>query len=225
MTTCTVSWCDREAVANGLCDRCRVRARAGIDPDQPPMRMATDADRDRLRPEMTRRREAGQTYQQIADAVGISHVTTARWLKLWQVEAPAREWPHGRPGAFITHSCRCEVCLPAFREYKRAERERRLTRPVAAEHGTVLAYQQGCRCDDCTETMRASLRERNESTRAGATHHGQRWTGADAEIAYTRADLTIAERAEMLGRTFSSVDNFIRTYNRRPDDPFGIKRT
>lgn len=223
-TTCTVSWCDRPAVGKGLCDRCRRRAQLGIDPDQAPRRVATRADRERLRPEVTRRRESGEKIAEIAVAVGVSEDTVARWLKLWGVEPPKREWPHGRPGAFITHGCRCEVCDPAFTEYKRAERERRRQRPVTAEHGTTLAYQQGCPCDECAEAMRRYLLERNEKTRAGATHHRQPWTGADAEVAYTRTDLTITQRAEMLGRTYSAVDNFIRAYDRRPDDPFGIKR-
>lgn len=176
-----------------------------------------------MRAEVTARREAGETIRAIAADLGIASSTLERWLKQWGVPHPHREWPHGRPGAFITRGCRCEVCGPAFREYKRAERERRLSRPVTAEHGTTLGYQQGCPCDKCAEAMRIYLRDRNDRTRATATHHGQEWTGADAEVAYTRTDLTIAQRAELLGRTYAAVDNFIRAYKRRPDDPFGIK--
>lgn len=36
-------------------------------------------------------------------------------------------------------------------------------------------------------------------------------------------DLSIEEKATVLGRTFAAVDNFIRTYQRRPDDPYGVK--
>jgi hypothetical protein len=72
--------------------------------------------------------------------------------------------------------------------------------------------------------MRSWHRDRNEATHPGAAHHGQRWTGADAEVAITRIDLTIEERATILGRTYAAVDNFVRAYQRRPDDPYGLKR-
>lgn len=222
MTLCSVSWCDRTVLARGLCDRCYRRRQLGIDRDLPPQVQATRATWDRIRDEASRRRRGGETIKSIATSLGVSADALARRLREWEVGPEVDPVPHGRPSGWLHHKCRCDVCLGARREYKRAERERRQARPVTAGHGTVTAYQQGCECDECGEAMRVYLWERNEATRATASRHGSRWTGADAEIAL-RSDLTIAERAALLGRTFAAVDNFIRAYHRRPDDPFGLK--
>lgn len=208
-----------------MCERCYRRARLGIDPDRPPQVQATRETWARIRDEATSRRRGGETIRSIAASLGVSAQALSSRLREWGVVPdPETLIPHGRPSAWLHHGCRCDVCVEARREYKRAEREQRHQRPVTAEHGTVLAYQQGCGCVDCGLAMRVYLRERNAETRAGATRHGQPWTSADAEVAYTRTDLTIAERAALLGRTWAAVDNFIRTYDRRPDDPHGIKR-
>ncbi|WP_240373015.1 hypothetical protein [Brevibacterium zhoupengii] len=90
------------------------------------------------------------------------------------------------------------------------------------------------------EAIAQSL-ELNESTlgkwfrewgvRPAAGKHGQslapnrwkRWDRDDAVVAYTRTDLTIAERAESLGRSYTAVAGFVRDYGQRDGDPFGIK--
>lgn len=49
------------------------------------------------------------------------------------------------------------------------------------------------------------------------------WTREDAVMAYTRTDLSITKRAEMLGRSYTAVAGFVRDYRQRPGDPYGIK--
>lgn len=56
-----------------------------------------------------------------------------------------------------------------------------------------------------------------------AQNQWKRWTRDDAAIAYTRTDLSIAMRAELLGRSYTAVVGFVRDYRKRPGDPYGIK--
>lgn len=56
-----------------------------------------------------------------------------------------------------------------------------------------------------------------------AQNQWKRWTRDDAVIAYTRSDLSIAKRAELLGRSYTAVAGFLRDYRERPGDPYGIK--
>lgn len=51
----------------------------------------------------------------------------------------------------------------------------------------------------------------------------QPWTREDAVVAYTRTDLSIGERAELLGRSHTAVVGFVRDYRQRDGDPFGIR--
>ncbi|AOP54567.1 hypothetical protein BLSMQ_2861 [Brevibacterium aurantiacum] len=45
-----------------------------------------------------------------------------------------------------------------------------------------------------------------------APNQWKRWNREDAVVAYTRTDLTIAERAEALGRSVSSIEKCLRKY-------------
>lgn len=51
----------------------------------------------------------------------------------------------------------------------------------------------------------------------------QPWTREEAKLAYTRTDLPLGERVAILGRSHAAVESYIRKYQRRPDDPYGIK--
>lgn len=115
---------------------------------------------------------------------------------------------HGTTGAWMYRKCRCDVCLEARAAYKRQEREKRLQSfdPSTREHGLVSTYQAGCSCLSCTEAMRAWLAERNEATRSDARHHTKEWTGVEVEHAI-RDDLSIAQIARDLGRTYDAVSN------------------
>ncbi|WP_125240653.1 helix-turn-helix domain-containing protein [Brevibacterium aurantiacum] len=55
-----------------------------------------------------------------------------------------------------------------------------------------------------------------------APNQWKRWNREDAVVALTRTDLTIGERAEMLGRSYTSVAGFVRDYGQRDGDPFRI---
>jgi len=74
MSTCAAVWCDRDAIARGLCKRCYDRYRRGISPISPTKRHAVAEDKARLRDEITLRREAGQRIADIAAAVGLTHL-------------------------------------------------------------------------------------------------------------------------------------------------------
>lgn len=91
MSTCAVVWCDRDAVARGLCDRCYARYRRGVSPVAPGRGYAVAEDKKRKRAEMTRRREAGESIADIAAAVGVNTSTAGRWLREWGVKAGHRE--------------------------------------------------------------------------------------------------------------------------------------
>ncbi|GAA1953411.1 hypothetical protein GCM10009689_38160 [Brevibacterium antiquum] len=45
----------------------------------------------------------------------------------------------------------------------------------------------------------------------------------DAVVVYTLTDLSIGERAALLGRSYTAVAGFVRDYRQRDSDPFGIK--
>lgn len=59
--------------------------------------------------------------------------------------------------------------------------------------------------------------------RSMAANQWKPWTREDAVVAYARTDLSIAERAELLGRSYTAVAGFVRDYRQRPSDPYGIK--
>lgn len=139
MSVCAVVWCDRDAVARGLCKRCYARYRRGVSPVTPGRGYAVAEDKDRKRAEMIRRREAGEGIADIAAAVGVSPATAGKWLREWGVEVGARE----------------------------DARSANLWRP---------------------------------------------WTRDDIEFAVTRTDLTIAERAAVLGRSVASIDECLRKH-------------
>lgn len=90
MSTCAAVWCDRDAVARGLCMRCYDRYRRGVGPVSPSKRHAVAEDKARLRDEITLRREAGQSIADIA-AAGVNTSTASRWLREWEVEVGQRE--------------------------------------------------------------------------------------------------------------------------------------
>ncbi|WP_260848279.1 hypothetical protein [Brevibacterium aurantiacum] len=42
-------------------------------------------------------------------------------------------------------------------------------------------------------------------------------------VAYTRTDLPVAERAAMLGRSYTAVAGYVRDNRQRSNDSYGIK--
>ena len=78
MSACVTIWCDRPAVARGLCHRCYDRLRKGISTAAPARDYAVAEDKESLRAEMTRRREAGQSIADIAAIVGVNTSTASK---------------------------------------------------------------------------------------------------------------------------------------------------
>lgn len=56
-----------------------------------------------------------------------------------------------------------------------------------------------------------------------AQNQWKRWMCEEAVVAYTRTDLPIAERSELLNRSYAAVAGFLRDYRQRPAGPRGIK--
>lgn len=56
-----------------------------------------------------------------------------------------------------------------------------------------------------------------------AQNQWKRWTREEALIAITRTDLSIAERAALLHRSYTAVAGFIHDYQQQPGDQYGIK--
>lgn len=137
MSACATIWCDRPAVARGLCRRCYDRLRKGISTAAPARSYAVAETKERLRAEITLRREVGQSIADIAAAVGVNTSTASKWLKEWGVIVGPRE--DARPA--------------------------NLWRP---------------------------------------------WPRDDIDFAVTRTDLTVAKRAEALGRSVSSIEECLR---------------
>lgn len=151
MSVCAVVWCDRSAVARGLCKRCYARYRRGLGPNDI-RRYTTRETKERVWFEATQRREAGESIADIAVSLGVNESTMGKWLREWGV------------------------------------------RPATGKYGQSLAQNQW-----------------------------KRWTREEVVIAYTRTDLSIAERAELLKRSGTAVAGLIHDYQQRPDDPHEIK--
>lgn len=151
MNVCAVVWCDRAAVARGLCMRCYARYSKGVSPAKV-RQYTTRETKHQVRAEVTARREAGESIETIAQALGLNESTLGSWFREWGV------------------------------------------RPAEGTHGQSRARNQW-----------------------------KRWDQGDAIVAYTRTDLSIGERAELLGRSYTAVAGFVRDYARRDEDPFGLK--
>lgn len=70
-------------------------------------------------------------------------------------------------GPYSRGVCRCEKCTKAAREYRRAQRARRLATPGTLSHGTRASYDCGCRCERCTAARRDAY-ARLEKPQGGA---------------------------------------------------------
>lgn len=73
---------------------------------------------------------------------------------------------HGKQTTY-SKGCRCLLCTVANREHQQERRRRAGMRAIneynaerraSIQHGTVMMYKYGCRCDDCMEWMRADRR-------------------------------------------------------------------
>ena len=225
MKTCAHPGCKKPPIyQRGYCAAHYARLYKGKDMDAPLQARTSRADREQWEPLARKMREAGAYLQEIVDVTGCGKDALRVWLK----DAPVGKRPtrvvHGTTSAWSWHGCRCEICTEARRLYKAEEYAERLANPkITHPHGSETAYNQGCRCKACRIAAATRLRARNHSTRDTATHHRQPWTQTDAEVAFN-TNLSIEERARLLGRTYAAVDNFIRAYERRGDDRFHVLR-
>lgn len=131
MSVCVTIWCDRPAVARGLCHSCYNRLRKGISTAAPARGYAVAHDKERLRAEITRRREAGESIPDIAAAIGINTATASRWLREWDVAVGRRE--DARPANLWRPWARDDIGFAVSRtDLTIAERAAALGRSVAS---------------------------------------------------------------------------------------------
>lgn len=111
------------------------------------------------------------------------------------------------------------------RETKKRVRSEATQRRVAGEGIADIAVSLGVN----ESTMGKWFREWGVQPASGkygrslAQNKWKRWTRDEAVIAYTRTDLSIAERAGILKRSYTAVAGFICDYRQREGDPWGIK--
>lgn len=125
---------------------------------------------------------------------------------------------HGQNG-YRRHRCRCEVCLTAYTERVKREREIRRANPEqhlkrkrdeAARRGQEskergLAqhreyHNRNRECRNATERRRKNKMQ----TRIPSPRNGSRWTAAEDAI-ILRDDLSLIARCFMLGRSYAAV--------------------
>lgn len=111
---------------------------------------------------------------------------------------------HGKYSTYQNHSCRCDECKAAWREYIRDVRARRIARgiPESVVHNANTYNNWGCRCQVCRDDHNADR---------VARYHGHHSIRADAwtpeEIALLALPtLTARQIAEMTGRTMKAVE-------------------
>lgn len=93
MNTCAVVWCNRIAVARGLCNRCYAKYKRGLGPNETRW-YTTQETKDRVRYEATARRETGESIADIAAWSGVNESTLGKWFRQWGVRPTAGK--HGR---------------------------------------------------------------------------------------------------------------------------------
>ena len=146
MSTCAVVWCDRAPVARGLCNRCYARYKRGLGPNET-RQYTTRETKDRVRYEVTARREAGESIADIAASVGVNESALGKWFRSWDVRpeagkhgrslAPIRWKPWTREDAVVAYT-RTDLSI--------AGRAAMLGRSYTAVAGFVRDYRQ--RADD-----------------------------------------------------------------------------
>ena len=206
----TCKTCGQDATIRGYCKSCYRRELKAGRLEITPRKPSTQRVKDDLHT-LKALRAAGKSDVEIAKLYDVRPELIRAYLL--GVPRPPKPWPHGRPGAFITHKCRCDICLPAYRLYKQREHAKRRATNRPVTHGTRTGYDDGCRCSECQDAMISYLRERNARTREKATRTGKTWTELDLEIA-ARTDISIEEKANLLGRTYAAVDNAMRKHPR-----------
>ncbi|GAA4929055.1 hypothetical protein GCM10023224_05590 [Streptomonospora halophila] len=74
---------------------------------------------------------ATQSYSDVAIAehLGINRDTVARYRRATQPDQEDRPIPHGTPGGYTHHGCRCDPCTAANRENCRRTRAARKETP------------------------------------------------------------------------------------------------
>lgn len=111
------------------------------------------------------------------------------------------------------------------RETKERVRDEVTARRLAGESVAGIAASVGVNESTLGKWLRTwDVRpETGTFSRSLAPNSWKPWTRKDAVTAFTRTDLSIAKRAELLGRSYTAVAGFVRDYRQRPGDPYGIK--
>lgn len=142
MSICAVVWCDRVPVARGLCHRCYARYQRGLGPNET-RQYTTRETKDRVRHEVTQRREYGESIADIAFSVGVNESTLGKWFREWGARPTVGK--HGQ--SLAPNSWRPWTREDAVVAYRRTdlpigERAAMLGRSYTAVAGFVRDYGQ-----------------------------------------------------------------------------------
>lgn len=110
-----------------------------------------------------------------------------------------KEWPqllpnrvHGTVGMYKRHSCRCEECVNAKREYSREYKRRAKLGFVTkrtARHGTIYMYRvHKCRCEPC----------RSKNSEYTKNYRAKHWPKELAKRRYSKYGIDIVSYDELL---------------------------
>ena len=111
---------------------------------------------------------------------------------------------HGLYSTYRSGGCRCGLCRQANTEKAWMDRLRRAERDRdEVPHGAGGYNNWKCRCDVCTDAVRAREQAQRDRT-VSAPRSRAAWTPVEVEIA-TRPDLTALQAARLLGRTYSAI--------------------
>lgn len=148
---------------------------------------------------------------------------------------------HGTLTCYQKDKCRCAQCRLANAEYQRSWRARNREQGRSpTTHGGRAYSNFGCKCPTCITSQREvqarhttratrnsdpakqSVRSRRHRVAAQArtldraTRHGRQWTGPELEI-LAREDLTIEQKALLLGRSYKAID--AKTWKLNREEP------
>ena len=101
----------------------------------------------------------------------LCHDCHVRKTRQDQSEMKTKPLNHGSMHAWMRKKCRCDICLSARRVWydkrniKRREGLGRGPYGQPADHGTILMYHRGCKCDLCRKANAQNVRKLRTKSR------------------------------------------------------------
>lgn len=164
----------------------------------------------------------GHSTAVIARELNVNPSTVGVWRYNAGLSKSHEEWRKHGSASRYDKGCRCDPCCSARKDENARKYQRRLAKRAAeiepTIHGTSMGRVDfGCKCDACMKAQnryyRSFARKRQKESIAGARRCGYIWTGPELEL-LERRDLTHADIAAMLGRTYVAVKSMRHRLNR-----------